>query len=86
MRELFADALIECFLAWFATKAVAVLDPWALLGVAEAPFIDGWVCDVSIGNTVNSVFRVCIRRVKGLKPSVTSNKLIQNKSHRIHIN
>ena len=34
--ELFTDALIECFLAWCTTRAVAVLNSWALLGVAEA--------------------------------------------------
>ena len=34
--ELFTDALIECFLAWSTARAVAVLDSWALLGVAKA--------------------------------------------------
>ena len=39
MGELFTDALIECFLAWFAARAVAVLNPWSLLGVAKAPIL-----------------------------------------------
>ena len=38
LSELFVDALIECFLTWSAAGAVAVLNPWALLGVAEALF------------------------------------------------
>ena len=36
LSELFVDALIECFLAWSSARAVAVLNPWALLGVAKA--------------------------------------------------
>ena len=34
--ELFADALIECFLAWSTARAVAVLNLWALLRCTEA--------------------------------------------------
>ena len=74
--ELFVDAIIEGCFGGIATGAVAVLNPWALLGVAKALMLASRV--FAIWDTKRANFIGCLLRDLGilgihrLEPSLTT--------------